>query len=199
MEQLLFYHSKIVTFSLVLCAVLATFGVMMIVRNVLLTSGTALRHFLELRFRPSALRFTDTFEAALAGYQEVAELLGRYSPDYSAVFNEANWSTLCLYLDDLNSAYTELCELLDEGESKEAMCLAEFLSSGGNELAAWKYRNISEDWEHLNDWEHELYGIICKVIQDLREAVVQARKLGIARGASADETLAVLEMIQSHM
>lgn len=199
MEQLLFYNSKIVTVSLLLCAVLATFGVMMLVRDLLHTSGTTFRRFLELRFRPAALRATSRFEESLAGFQEAADLLGRYSPDYAAVYNEANWSTLCVYLDDLGLAYGDLCKALDEGESKEALCIAEFLSSEGKELTPWKYRHISEEWEHLNNWEHELYDIVCKVIQHLEKAVLDARKLGISRGASADETLAVLERIRSQM
>jgi hypothetical protein len=199
MEQLLFYQSTIVTLSLVLCAALATIGTIMIVRKIVFMSGTTFRQFLELRFRPAALRHTERFEELLSEYQEIADILGQYTPDYSIVFNEANWTKLNLQLDDLNAAYVELCDLLCKGDSKDAMCLAEFLSSSGEPLAEWKYRHISDEWEGLADWEHELHDIVCKVIQTLWDAVVQARKLGIARGASAEEVLAVIERIRDRL
>ena len=162
-------------------------------------SGTTVRQFLELRFRPSALRHTERFEKLLEEYQAISDILGQYTPDYAIVFNEANWTKMTLRLDDLNAAYVELCELLNKGESKDAMCLAEFLNSAGKPLAAWKYGHINDEWEGLADWEHELRDIVCQVIQTLRYAVAQARTLGISRGASADETLAVLERIRERM
>lgn len=199
MDPLLFYNSRIVTICVAFCAVLATFGVMMVVRSMISKGGVTLRRFVELRFRPAALRQTERFEETLASFEEVGELLGRYSPDYSAVFNEANWSTFCLYIDDLHSAYGELCDLLDRGDSREALCLAEFLAAQGNSLSPWKYRYISEEWEHLHNWEHDLYGIVCDVIDNLSKAVTQARQLGITRGGAADETLAVLESIRTRL
>jgi hypothetical protein len=199
MEQLLFYHSKIVTISLILCAALATIGTMMVVRKLLFMSGTTFRQFLELRFRPSALRCTEQFERLLSEYQEIADILAQYTPDYSIVFSEANWTRLILALDQLNAAHVELCELLNKGESKDAMCLAEFLSSGGEPLAKWKYGHINDEWEGLADWERELHHIVCQVIQTLTQAVIQARKLGISRGASAEETLALLERLRALM
>ena len=199
MEQFLFYHSKVVTLSLVLCAALATIGTVMIVRRMVFMSGTTFRQFLELRFRPAALRHTERFEELLEEYQAISDVLGQYTPDYATVFNEANWTKMSLHLDDLNAAYMELCELLNKGESKDAMCLAEFLNSAGEPLAAWKYSHINDEWEELADWEHELRDIVCQIIQTLRDAVAQARTLGISRGASADETLAVLERIRERM
>lgn len=199
MEQLLFNHSKIVTLSLMLCAALATIGTIMIVRKMVFMSGTTFRQFLELRFRPAALRYTDRFEEILGKYQEISDILGQYTPDYSIVFNEANWTKLNLYLDELNAAYVELCELLERGDSKDALCLAEFLSSGGEPLAEWKYKHISDEWEGLGDWEHELHDIVCHVIQSLRDAVIQARTLGLSRAQYANETLAALDRISGRM
>jgi len=199
MEHLLFYNSKIVTLSLMLCAALATIGTMMLVRNILFMSGTTLRQFVELRFRPAALRYTEQFEEYLSEYQEIVEILGRYTPDYSIVFSEANWTKAVLSLDELSAAHGELCHLLSSGESKDAMCLAEFLSSGGEPLVRWKYRHINDEWEGLADWESELREIIFQIIQTLKGAVIQARTLGISRGASPEETLAELERIQARM
>ena len=199
MEQLLFYHSKIVTLSLVLCAALASIGTIMIVRKIVFMSGTTFRQFLELRFRPAALRQTERFEELLSEYQAISDILGQYTPDYSILFNEANWTKMNLCLDELNAAYSELCELLRQGESKDAMCLAEFLNSAGEPLAEWKYGHINDEWEGLADWQHELHDIVCQVLQTLTDAVVQARNLGISRGASADETLAALEQIRARL
>lgn len=199
MEQLLFHHSEIVTGSLLLCAVLATVGAMLVARSMLSMTGTTFRHFLELRFRPAALRYTDTFEEALATYQEIADLLDRCVPDYSAIFNEANWSKLVLDLEALKEAYSELCDLLKAGESKEALCLAEFLSAQGEELAEWKYQSLNEDWEHLAHWEHELYQIVCKVVETLPPAVKQARTLGMHRSTATEETLMIIEQIRAQL
>ena len=199
MEQLLFHHSEIVTLSLLLCAVLATVGAMLIARRALSMTGTTVRHFLELRFRPAALRRTEDFEHALDGYHEVSALLDPYVSDYSAIFNEANWSKLILRIEALNAAYNELCELLDTGESKAAFCLAEFLSSDGEELAEWKYRSVSEDWEELANWESELYQIVCKIVETLPPAVKQARTLGIHRSTANEETLMLIERIRAQL
>lgn len=199
MEQLLFYQSKIVTISIVLCAALATIGTVMVVRKIVFMSGTSFRHFLELRFRPAALRHTERFEELLCEYQGILDLLGQYSPDYSIVFSEANWTKMSLCLDELNTVYGELCELLKRGDCKEAMCLAEFLSSEGRSIAEWKYNYISDEWEGLANWEPELHDIVCNVVQSLRDAVLHARSLGISRGASAEETLAVIERVRAHV
>jgi len=199
MEHLLFHHSHIVTLSLLLCGVLATVGAMLIARNVLSMTGTTFRHFLELRFRPAALKHTEKFEYALAGYQEVADLRNPYAPDYSAVYNEANWSQLILKLEALNAAYCELCELLRVGESKEALCLAEFLSSQGEELAEWKYHSISEEWEELATWEQDLYDIVCKLVDTLPAAVKQARTLGMHRDSATEETLILIDRIRAQL
>lgn len=199
MEQLLFHHSEIVTLSLLLCAVLATVGAMLVARSMLSTTGTTFRHFLELRYRPAALRHTETLEQALGGFQEMAALLDPYVSDYSAIFNEANWSKVILDLDSLSAAYNELCDLLDAGESKEAMCLAEFLTAQGEELAEWKYQGVSEDWEGLADWENELYQIVCKVVETLPPAVKQARSLGMYRSTATEETLMTIERIRARL
>lgn len=182
-----------------LCAALATIGTIMIVRKMVFMSGTTFRQFLELRFRPSALRHTERLEDLLAKYQEISDILGQYTPDYSIVFNEANWTKLNLSLEELNAAYGELCEMLERGESKDALCLAEFLTSAGEPLAEWKYKHISDEWEGLADWQHDLHDIVCQVIQSLRDAVIQARKLGISRGKYANETLAALDQISARM
>jgi hypothetical protein len=199
MEHLLFHHSEVVTLSLLLCAVLATVGAMLMARSLVSMTSTTFRHFLELRFRPAALRHTEKFEVTLAGYQEVADLLDRYAPDYSAVFNEANWSQFIIKLAALNNAYNELCDLLGSGESKEALCLAEFLSAQGEELAEWKYHSISEEWEDLGNWEQEAYDIVCKVVETLPPAVKQARSLGMYRSTATEETLVLIDRIRAQL
>ena len=199
MEELLFHNSKIVSFSLALCAMLATVGAMIIARNMLFLSTTSVRRFLELRFRPTALRYTEEFECLLDEYQEKARLLGAYATNYSSVFNEAKWAKLVLTLEHVNRAHQELCKLLGEGESKDALCLAEFLIAAGDELPNWKYRRISDEFASLATWELLVHSTISDVVKRLWEEVPRSRALGISRGASVDETMKVLEKIRAKL
>ena len=199
MEELLFHNSKIVSFSLAVCAMLATVGAMILARNMLFLSTTSLRRFLELRFRPTALRYTEEFECLLDGYQEKARLLGSYATSYSSVFNEARWAKLVLTLEQVNRAHQELCKLLGEGESKDALCLAEFLIAAGDELPTWKYRRISDEFASLATWELLVHSTICDVVKRLWEEVPRSRALGISRGASVDETMRVLEKLRAKL
>ncbi|MEY4669219.1 MAG: hypothetical protein RL518_1918 [Pseudomonadota bacterium] len=199
MEELLFHNSKIVSVSLAVCAVLATIGAMLVARRMLFMSSASIRHFFELRFRPTALRYTEEFESLFDAYREKAQVLGNYTPDYSAVFNEANWTKLILTLDQLSSAYRELCNLLDQGESKDALCLAEFLIAAGDELAPWKYNRISDEWAPLANWEVDVHTILCEVVEDLRNEVRRSQGLGVSRGAPVHETMMVLEKIREKL
>jgi hypothetical protein len=199
MEELVFHNSQIVSVSLAVCAVLATVGAMILARNMLFMSTTSVRRFFELRFRPTALRYTEEFECIFEGYQEKALLLGNYTPNYSIVFNEAKWAKIVLTLDSVSRAYEELCGLLEQGESKDALCLAEFLIAAGEELPPWKYRRISDEWAPLAHWESEAHTTICDVVKNLWSEVQRSRSLGISRGASIDETMKVLQKIREKL
>ena len=199
MEEILFHNSRIVSLSLIVCAVLATVGAMILARNMLFMSTTSLRRFFELRFRPTALRYTEEFECLYEGYQEKARLLGNYTPDYSVVFNEARWAKLVLTLEHVGRAHQELSELLEQGDSKDALCLAEFLIAAGEELPPWKYRRISDEWASLANWEVDVHTIICEVVKNLWSEVQRSRGLGISRGASVEETMQVLQKVQEKL
>lgn len=199
MGELLFHNSHIVTLSLAMCAFLAAVGAMILARNMLFMSTTSVRRFFELRFRPTALRYTEEFESIFEGYQEKARMLGNYTPDYSVVFNEAKWARLILTLEKVGAAYRELCELLDEGESRDALCLSEFLIAAGEELPPWKYRRISDEWASLANWESDVHKTICEVVKNLWSEVQRSRGLGISRGAAVDETMKVLQKIREKL
>jgi len=199
MEELLFHNSHVVSVSLAMCAVLATIGAMILARAILFTSTTSLRRFFELRFRPTALRYTEEFECIFEGYQEKARLLGNYTPDYSVVFNESQWTKALITLDLVGRAYRELCELLEAGESKDALCLAEFLIAAGEELPPWKYRRISDEWAPLATWEEDVHRTILEVVKNLWSEVQRSRSLGISRGASVAETMKDLQKIREKL
>jgi hypothetical protein len=199
MEEIVFNNSHVVSVSLGLCAVLATIGAMILARNMLFMSTSSIRRFLELRFRPTALRYTEEFEAIFNGYQEKVEVLGTYTPDYTNVFNEANWTNLIVTMDQVGDAYKELCHLLAQGESRDALCLSEFLIAAGEELSAWKYRRIDDQWEPLATWESDVHAIICEVVNNLWSEVQRSRGLGISRGRSVEETRRILEEVRKSL
>lgn len=199
MEALLFHNSQLVTFSLLLCAFLATIGTMIVVRRAVTISNRELRHFFELRFKPAAFQHLDKFERSLFGYQEVADLLSKYAGTFSSVYNEANWTKFIIYLSDLNGAHHEINRLLTLGESKRALCLANFLACEGESIAEWRYRYVGKEWRHLQAWEPESYQIICTVVKNLDGAVREAQAIGIHRESATDETLEVLAEIRSHL
>ncbi len=199
MGELLFHNSHIVSVSLAVCAVLATIGAMMLARNMLFMSTTSLRRFLELRFRPTALRYTEEFECLLGGYQEKARLLDAFTSDFSVVFNEVKWAKAMLTLDQTVRAHHELCGLLQQGESRDALCLAEFLIAAGEELAPWKYRRISDEWASLANWELQVHSTICAVVKNLPAELQRSRGLGMSRGALVDESMKVLQRIRENL
>ena len=199
MEELLFHKSPIVSLSLAMCAVLATVGSMILARMMLRMSTTSFRRFLELRFRPTALRYTEEFECIFDGYQENARALGEYAVDYSTVFNEVHWSRALMTLENVGRAYRELCELLEQGDSKDALCLAEFLIAAGDALAPWKYRRISDEWEPLATWEAKVHSTMSTLIKNLESEVPRSRGLGTSRSASVDETMKVLRKVRERL
>jgi hypothetical protein len=199
MEEILFHNSTVVSLSLGVCAVLAAIGAMILARTMLRTSTASVRRFLELRFRPTALRYTEEFEWIFDAYQEKVRLLGTYTPHHTNVFNEANWAKLIITLDQVGNAYKELCDLLDQGESRDALCLAEFLIAAGEELPAWKYRRIDDRWERLATWEPDVHAIIGDVVKNLWSEVQQSRGLGISRGVSVEETKKILEEVRKSL
>jgi hypothetical protein len=199
MVELLFYKSVIVTVSLAVCAVLATVGTMLLARNAFHMSTESVRRFFELRFRPTALRYTEEFESLFESYREPSTLLEPFTENYTNVFNEAKWATLVLTLDALSRAHQHLCHLIEEGESKDALCLAEFLIAAGDELAPWKYRHINDEWAPLANWEQEAHLILSHIIKNLPIALQQAHKIGILRDEKFQESMRVLGRIKSEL
>ena len=196
MGELLFYNSIIVSVSLGVCAVLATIGAMILARNMFFLSSTSFRRFLELRFRPTALRYMEELEYLIEGYQQKARLLDEYAVTYSVVFNEAKWHNLILTMDLLSRAHRELCRLLEQGESKDALCLAEFLIAAGEELAPWKYRHINDEWSPLAEWEIQVHTTLRQVVKHLWAEVQRSRGIGISGGTSIEQTMKVLEKVR---
>jgi hypothetical protein len=199
MEELLFHNSTIVSVSLGICAVLAAIGAMIVARKTLLMSKRGIRHFLEFRFRPTALRYTDELECLVEGFREKVTTLERYNREYSALFNEAKWTKLTITLDEVSRAHEELCALLEQRESKDALCLAEFLIAAGEDLAPWKYRHISDEWAPLATWELDVHTILTKVVNKLWEETQTGRTLGTLRGTNVHETRKVLEKIREEL
>jgi hypothetical protein len=199
MEEILFHNSPIVSLSLAMCAVLATVGSMILARKMLSMSTTSFRKFLELRFRPTALRYTEEFEYIFDGYQENAQALGQFAIEYSTVFNEVRWSQAMMTLDNVTRAYHELCGLIEQGESRDALCLAEFLIATGDELAPWKYRRISDEYESLANWEADVHSTMCNLLKNLDPEVKRSRGLGTSRSALVDETMKVLQTVKERL
>jgi hypothetical protein len=199
MVELLFYNSVIVTVSLAVCAVLATIGAMLLARNMFHMSIASVRRFLELRFRPTALRYTEEFECLFESYREKSAVLEPFTENFTNVFNEAKWATLVLTLEALGRAHQNLCQLIEEGESKDALCLAEFLIAAGDDLAPWKYRHINDEWAPLANWEQESHLILSHVMKNLPSALQQAHKIGIVRDGKFQEAMRILQRVREDL
>jgi hypothetical protein len=199
MVELLFYNSVIVTVSLAVCAVLATIGAMLLARNMFHMSTASVRRFFELRFRPTALRYTEEFECLFESYREKSAVLEPFTENYTNVFNEARWATLVITLETLRRAHEHLCHLIEEGESKDALCLSEFLIAAGDDLAPWKYRHINDEWAPLANWEQEAHLILSHVMKNLPHALQQAHKIGIVRDGKFQEAMRVLDKIRADL
>jgi hypothetical protein len=199
MVELLFYNSVIVTVSLAICAVLATIGAMLLARNMFHMSTASVRRFFELRFRPTALLYTEEFEGLLESYREKSAVLEPFIDNFTNVFNEARWATLVLTLEALSRAHQNLCQLIEEGESKDALCLAEFLIAAGDDLAPWKYRHINDEWAPLANWEQESHLILSQVMKNLPSALQQAHKIGIVRDGKFQEAMRILQRVREDL
>ncbi len=199
MEEILFHNSTIVLWSLGLCAVLAAIGATLMARKTLSMSTSSIRRFLEFRFRPTALRYTEEFECLLDGFQENAMILEAYSQQYPVLFSEARWSKLTLTLEHVVRAHQELCSLLERRESKDALCLAEFLIAAGEDLAPWKYHHIADEWAPLATWELDVHTILSTVVTRLGEEARRDRGVRSSRQSSLHETMKVLEKIRKKL
>ena len=199
MVEILFYNSSIVTVSLALCAVLATIGAMLLARNMFYLSTASIRRFFELRFRPTALRYTEEFECLFESYREKSAMLEQFTENYTNVFNEAKWAKLVLTLEDLSRAHQQLCSLLEEGESKDALCLSEFLIAAGEDLAPWKYHHINDEWASLSNWEQEVHLSLSHILKNLPLAIQQAHKVGLVRDGKFQDSMGLLKRMKGDL
>lgn len=197
MEDLIFSNSKFTSVSLLLCAVLAAIGAMMIVRSGVDSFLTIMRKAKDLRYRGQTFKYAEQFELDLEAFKDQARVLDKYTTEYTGVFNDANWSKVVLYLDDLDAAYDELCSLISRYEFKDALCLVQFLCADGSELPEWVLRQVDARWDHLYEWKKELAEVLESVTKRLGEAAEQTKKLGIERTRQRQPTLTALQHLRS--
>lgn len=196
MEDLIFSNSKFTTVSLILCAVLAAIGVMLVVRASVDNAIVLLRKLKDLRYRGAAFKYAEQFELELEAFKDQVRVLDKYTTEYTGVFNEANWSKVVLYLDDLDAAYEELCALISRYDFKDAMCLVQFLCADGAELPEWVLRQVDAKWDHLYEWKSEVSEVLDVITANLGVAAEQTKRLGIERTRQRQPTLAALQHLR---
>jgi hypothetical protein len=199
MEDLIFSNSKFTTVSLMLCAVLAAIGTMLLVRTAVDGSFVMLRKVKDFRYRGPAFKFAEQFELELEAFKDQVRVLDKYTSEYTGVFNEANWSKVVFYLDDLDAAYEELCSLISRYEYKDAMCLVRFLCADGAELPEWILRHVDARWDHLFEWKSEVSEILQTVTVRLGAAAEQTKRLGIERTRQRQPTLTALQRLKEKL
>lgn len=179
-----------------LCAVLAAIGTMLLVRSAVDTALVILRKLRDFRFRGATFQYAEQFELELEAFKDQVRVLDKYTTEYTGVFNEANWSKVVMYLDDLDAAYEELCSLISRYEYKDAMCLVQFLCADGAEVPEWVLRHVDARWDHLYEWKSEVSAILDTVTNRLGEAAEQTKRLGIERTRQRQPTLAALQHLR---
>jgi hypothetical protein len=199
MEDIFGANSNVVTVSLIVCAVLAAVGTAFLSKSIATSIGIFLRRAYELRYRAAALRAARQFELGLEQCQERAAMVSNFSADYASVFNDANWSKSVMYLDDLRSAYDEVGALIESGDYKEAMCLAEFFCSDGVAMDDWKYAYFDEAWDHLYNWRAEQDQIMREIAVQISKVALDERKLGVVKSAVRRPSGVALEKLRKEL
>lgn len=182
-----------------LCAVLAAIGTMLLVRSAVDSSWVILRKAKEFRYRGVALKYAEQFELELEAFKDQVRVLDKYTSEYTGVFNEANWSKVVFYLDDLDDAYEQLCSLISQYEYKDAMCLVRFLCADGAELPEWILQHVDAKWDHLFEWKAEISEILHTITVRLGEAAEQTKRLGIERTRQRQPTLTALQHLKEKL
>jgi hypothetical protein len=199
MEEIFGANSSVVTGSLIVCSVLAAVGAALLSKSIATSIGVFLRRAYELRYRAAALRASRQFELGLEQFQERAAMVSNFSAEYPSVFNEANWTKSVMYLDDLREAYEEVTALINSGDYKEAMCLAEFFCSDGVAIDDWKYAYVDEAWDHLYKWRAEQDEIMREIAINISKIALDERSLGVVKSAGHRSSGVNLEKLRKEL
>jgi tetratricopeptide (TPR) repeat protein len=172
---------------------------MYFVRFVVSRLGVSLRRLFQFRYRGDAYQAAEEFEVAVEEYKNRVQLLNQYTSDYVSVFNEGNWYRALMFIEELDGAYAQLCELLQQGEYLDALSLVDFLLANGAVLPDEIIERVDEKWMPLEFWQNDFDEILRRVSTRLEIAAEETAKLGIERGRSRKPTLLALQELRKRL
>lgn len=155
--------------SLALCALVATAGITLLLKKIFRKASNVVAFAGLTREEVISIEAAGKFHSKLEQLVELVLRVEERSGEAPGVFHDHSWARLLKMCDDLESARSELHELLGAKRFVEAAQLGRFLCGFDCSLPSYPRAATTIDLKHLTFWQRDSLDLLHRMVSKLEE------------------------------